>query len=109
MASLSSTQIGGMDGVEIESYGHLFDQFWSRFRPLKAVDDATSENGAASDEGPSGVVYTITKKTDYWFDREVFTLERDARKALDPFPQVRESCFDKALRDTELIRKAQMR
>ena len=22
-------QAGGMDGVEIESYGHLFDQFWS--------------------------------------------------------------------------------
>ena len=22
-------QAGGMDGIEIESYGHLFDQFWS--------------------------------------------------------------------------------
>ncbi len=22
-------QAGGMDGIEIEAYGHLFDQFWS--------------------------------------------------------------------------------
>jgi 2,4-dienoyl-CoA reductase-like NADH-dependent reductase (Old Yellow Enzyme family) len=29
-------QAGGMDGIEIESYGHLFDQFWS---PLTNVRD----------------------------------------------------------------------
>ena len=58
----------------------FFDQFWSRFKPLKPADASASENGAAPDEGPSGVVYSITKKTDFWFDLEVHTLERDARK-----------------------------
>ena len=60
----------------------IFDQFWTRFRPLSDSTDGASTNGASpnGDEGPSGVVYSITKKTDYWFDREVFTIERDTRK-----------------------------
>jgi 2,4-dienoyl-CoA reductase-like NADH-dependent reductase (Old Yellow Enzyme family) len=28
-AAAERMQAGGMDGIEIESYGHLFDQFWS--------------------------------------------------------------------------------
>ena len=31
-------QAGGMDGIEIESYGHLFDQFWSP-PPTSATDE----------------------------------------------------------------------
>lgn len=59
----------------------FFDQFWSRFRPMRSMEGGADGDAASSaaDEGPSGVVYTITKKTDYWFDREVHVLERDAR------------------------------
>lgn len=28
-------QVGGMDGIEIEAYGHLFDQFWSPVTNLR--------------------------------------------------------------------------
>ena len=38
-------QAGGMDGIEIESYGHLFDQFWS---PL--TNRRTDEYGGSVDE-----------------------------------------------------------
>jgi N-methyl-L-proline demethylase len=37
-------QDGGMDGIEIESYGHLFDQFWS---PL--TNQRTDEYGGSFD------------------------------------------------------------
>ena len=33
---------GGMDGVEIEAYGHLFDQFWS-----PATNQRTDEYGGS--------------------------------------------------------------
>lgn len=56
----------------------FFDQFWARFRPL-LPDGGQSDNGQPTDEGVVGVVYSITKKTDFWFDMEVHTLERDAR------------------------------
>jgi hypothetical protein len=60
----------------------FFDQFWSRFRPMTAVDETphVNGNGTEPDDGPAGVVYTITKKTDFWFDREVSDIEGDARK-----------------------------
>lgn len=58
----------------------VFDQFWARFRPLGAVDDPAKADESATEESTAGVVYAITKKTDYWFDLEVHTLERDARK-----------------------------
>ena len=60
----------------------FFDQFWTRFRPINAPDDLPSTTGASpnGDEGPSGVVYSITKKTDFWFDIELSGIERDARK-----------------------------
>ena len=60
----------------------LLGQFWTRYRPLKSVDGSddslASQNG--DDDGTAGVVYAITKKTDFWFDREVATIERDAKK-----------------------------
>ena len=37
-------QAGGMDGIEIEAYGHLFDQFWS---PL--TNQRTDEYGGSID------------------------------------------------------------
>ena len=37
-------QAGGMDGIEIEAYGHLFDQFWS---PL--TNQRTDEYGGSSE------------------------------------------------------------
>src|SRR5215210_1964495 len=57
-------------------------QFWTRYRPAKPNegDDEASPNGKSDDEGVAGVVYSITKKTDDWFDREVITIERDAKK-----------------------------
>ncbi|MEO5567818.1 MAG: hypothetical protein ABIR92_04970 [Gemmatimonadaceae bacterium] len=58
----------------------VFDQFWNRFRPIGASDEAPNGGGSATEESSAGVVYAITKKTDYWFDLEVFALERDARK-----------------------------
>jgi hypothetical protein len=58
----------------------FFDQFWSRFKPITGADEPSPNGKPADDEGPSGVVYTITKKTDHWFDREVVGLERDAKK-----------------------------
>lgn len=59
----------------------IFDQLWGRLRsPGIESESATSTTvQPADDEGPTGVVYTITKKTDFWFEREVHVLERDAR------------------------------
>lgn len=61
----------------------LLGQFWTRYRPLKSVDgsDGSPAAQAGDEEGASGVVYSITKKTDFWFDREVSVIEQDARKA----------------------------
>lgn len=38
-------QAGGMDGIELESYGHLFDAFWS-----PAMNHRTDEWGATADD-----------------------------------------------------------
>ena len=71
-----------VDGMPAQPKGSMLDQFWARFRPVSlAADDADAgAGGEGSDDTVSGVVHTITKKTDVWFDREVFTLERDTRK-----------------------------
>ena len=37
-------KVGGMDGIEIEAYGHLFDQFWS-----PATNQRTDEYGGSLD------------------------------------------------------------
>jgi hypothetical protein len=60
----------------------LFGQFWTRYRPLKSVDGSEEPpaSTAADDDGLPGVVHSITKKTDFWFDREVAVIERDAKK-----------------------------
>lgn len=65
------------------SLTELLGQFWTRYRPLKSVDgtdDTPSSQAGDDDDNASGVVYSVTKKTDYWFDREVFVIERDAKK-----------------------------
>jgi hypothetical protein len=64
------------------SLTELLGQFWTRYRPLKSVDgsDDSPASSNGDDDGVAGVVYAITKKTDFWFDREVSTIERDARK-----------------------------
>ncbi len=36
-------QAGGMDGIEVEAYGHLFDQFWSPLTNERADDWGASE------------------------------------------------------------------
>jgi hypothetical protein len=75
-----------VDGFVEQPKPSLFDQFWARFKPVSlAKDEGGSGHGSGgdsgeSDDGASGVVHSIIKKTDYWFDREVFTLERDTRK-----------------------------
>jgi hypothetical protein len=60
----------------------LLGQFWSRYRPLKSVDgtDDSRASQAGDDEGVSGVVYSITKKSDFWFDREISLIEQAAKK-----------------------------
>ena len=59
----------------------MLDQFWARFRPVSLATDETAPGGEGSDDDTiAGVVHSITKKTDVWFDREVFALERDTRK-----------------------------
>lgn len=71
-----------MDGEPVQDKGSMFDQFWARFRPLSPAKDDEAAGGGddPSEDAASGVVHSIVKKTDYWFDREVFVLERDTRK-----------------------------
>jgi hypothetical protein len=68
-----------VDGMPVQPKGSMLDQFWARFRPVSLATDETDAAGEA-DDSASGVVHSITKRTDVWFDREVFTLERDTRK-----------------------------
>jgi hypothetical protein len=73
---------GARPSVPGGSLTELLGQFWTRYRPLKSVD-GTDDSPAAQtgdDDNASGVVYAITKKTDFWFDREVFVIERDAKR-----------------------------
>ncbi len=44
-------QAGGMDGIEIESYGHLFDQFWS-----PVTNRRTDEYGGGPDHDLDGLM-----------------------------------------------------
>ena len=69
-----------VDGMPVQPKGSVFDQFWARFRPVSLAKDETESSDDAADEGASGAVHSITRKTDYWFDREIFMLERDTRK-----------------------------
>ena len=66
--------------MPVQQKGSVFDQFWARFRPLSPAKDEAGSVAESADDTASGVVHSITKKTDFWFDREVFTLERDTRK-----------------------------
>jgi len=65
-----------IDGFPAQPKTGLIDQFWARFRPL---DPPKSDEPGGDDDGASGVVYSVTKKTDQWFDRELWVLERDTR------------------------------
>src|SRR4051812_44647235 len=65
---------GNGNGTTAAPKASIFDQFWSRFRPARGVKPNGEVNESEDDEAGSGVVHSITKKTDYWFDREVFTL-----------------------------------
>lgn len=69
-----------VDGMPVQQKGSILDQFWARFRPVSLAKDETDGVAESVDDTASGVVHSITKKTDFWFDREVFTLERDTRK-----------------------------
>ena len=66
-----------VDGVAVQPKGSVFDQFWARFRPVSLSKDEGQSDETPDDDSASGVVHSITKKTDFWFDREVFTLERE--------------------------------
>lgn len=77
----SSRAESDVDGFPVQPKGSVFDQFWARFRPISLAKDESDGAGDPSEDSASGVVHSITKKTDFWFDREVFTLERDTRNA----------------------------
>ena len=68
-----------VDGMPVQPKASLFDQFYARFRPVSLAKDETAERDESPEDTVSGVVHSVTKKTDLWFDREVFTLERDTR------------------------------
>lgn len=69
-----------IDGLPVQPKGSLIDQFWTRFRPISPAKDETRDGDHPdADDAASGVVHSVIKKTDFWFDREVFVLERDTR------------------------------
>ena len=70
---------GDVDGDSSLPKPSIFDQFWSRFNPVKLKSETEARLDEAAADTTSGVVHAITKKTDFWFDREIFTLERDTR------------------------------
>ena len=76
------TSNGNGNGAASGRLTDLLGQFWTRYRPLKSVTgtEDSVQPQAEDDDGAAGVVYAITKKTDFWFDREVFVIERDAKK-----------------------------
>ena len=54
-------------------------RFWDRHVPFKNPFWAKSDSDAIDDDDANGV-YAITKKTDYWFNREISQLEQQAKQ-----------------------------
>jgi hypothetical protein len=62
-----------------DSFSSRFKGLWKRLRGPGNPPIAEGVADDSGDETDAGVVHSITRKTDYWFDRQVFELERDAR------------------------------
>jgi len=65
-------------------------RFWDRLSFTNPFASKRPENGG-DDEGGNGV-HAITKKTDYWFNRELYQIAR-AREDAGPDPDGERSCY----------------
>jgi preprotein translocase subunit SecG len=55
-------------------------QFWETYSPFRGLFiRKSSQNGLDDDGDEENGVHAITKKTDYWFNRELYQLEQEAK------------------------------
>src|SRR5437868_7580610 len=54
--------------------------FWDRYAPFRNPFSKKGLNGLDDDADDGNGVHAITKKTDYWFNRELYQLEQESKK-----------------------------
>jgi preprotein translocase subunit SecG len=56
-------------------------QFWDRYAPFRNPFSTKGGQDGLDDDGDEGNgVHAITKKTDYWFNRELYQIEQEAKQ-----------------------------
>src|SRR5437868_5796584 len=54
--------------------------YWDTYAPFRNPFSKKGKNGLDEDGDVSNGVHAITKKTDYWFNRELYQLEQEAKQ-----------------------------
>ena len=52
---------------------------WDRYAPFRNPFSKKGQNALDDDADDGNGVHAITKKTDYWFNRELYSLEQEAK------------------------------
>ena len=55
-------------------------QFWDTYAPFRNPFSKKGKNGLDAEGDVENGVHAITKKTDYWFNRELYQLEQEAKE-----------------------------
>src|SRR5207237_6722279 len=55
-------------------------QFWDTYAPFRNPFSKKGKNGLDAEGDVENGVHAITKKTDYWFNRELYQLEQEAKQ-----------------------------
>src|SRR3954463_2432872 len=84
---LGSNGANGYSLISLNGNGHppaaatlggRIAQFWDTYAPFR--NPFAKKNGLDDDADDGNGVHAITKKTDYWFNRELYQLEQESRK-----------------------------
>ena len=62
-------------------------QFWDRYAPFRNPFSTKRQDSLDGDGDEGNGVHSITKKTDYWFNRELSLIEEEAKKLAGKTPQ----------------------
>jgi len=62
------------------TWGGRIVKFWDTYAPFRNPFSKKNQNGLDDDPDDGNGVHAITKKTDYWFNRELSSLEEEAKK-----------------------------
>jgi preprotein translocase subunit SecG len=71
---------GDRQSVAPAGWAGRFGQFWDRYAPFRNPFSTKRGQDGLDDDGDEGNgVHAITKKTDYWFNRELYQIEQEAK------------------------------